>query len=398
MRVHQFYDDGLAHASYAILSDGEAVVVDPGRNPEPYLHFADQQQAKVVAVIETHPHADFVSSHLELHQLTGAPIYTSRLANAEYPHQPFNDGDGIRCGQTQLIAIDTPGHSPDSICVLLVDERNKPSAVFTGDTLFVGDVGRPDLREDAGKNKDRAKAFAIDLYHSLHEKLATLPADVTVYPAHGPGSLCGKNMGDERQSTIGREIRENYALQPMGEDQFVALILAEQPFVPKYFAFNVSVNKVGAPPFRSSIDAIPIIGYNQIPSEAIVVDGRPQALFKAGHYRGAFNIPDGEKFETWLGSVITPSESFYLVAADRPKLNTLLEKAAKIGYERLVSGAVIANDGPAVSSPFDISAFKDNPQGYTIVDIRNQSEQSEGKGFPGAVHIPLHELRDRLAQ
>lgn len=398
MRVHQFYDEGLAHASYAVLSAGEIALIDPARNPEPYLDFASEHQAKVTAIIETHPHADFVSSHLELHQVTGAPIYTSRLVNAEYPHQPFNDGESIRCGSIRLEAIDTPGHSPDSICVLLVDAHGKPNAVFTGDTLFVGDVGRPDLREDAGKFTEKAIAFATSLYHSLHEKLATLPSGVTVYPAHGPGSLCGKNMGSDLHSTIGRETRENYALQPMEPDEFVTLILAEQPFVPKYFAYNVAVNKAGAAPFRSSIAAIPIIGDDQIPEAATVVDGRPQAAFKAGHHPGAINIPDGTKFETWLGSIIAPDESFYLLAANRDELATLLEKAAKIGYERHINGAVISNSGSVASPIFDVDAFKHNPQKYTIVDIRNQSERTERNSFPNAIHIPLHELRDRIRQ
>lgn len=396
MHIHQFYDEGLAHASYAILSKREVIFIDPARNPQPYLSFAEQHQARVVAVIETHPHADFVSAHLELHQLTAAPIYTSRFTSATYPHEPFNEDVEIRCGDTALRAIETPGHSPDSLCALLVDESANPYAVFTGDTLFVGDVGRPDLREDAGKNSAKAALFSENLYRSLHQKLAILPPEVIVYPAHGPGSLCGKNMGSDLQSTIGREFSENYALQPMEIDEFVALILKEQPFVPKYFAYNVELNKKGAPPFKSSIAAIAHIDSIPAITDHLVIDGRQQALFKAGHYPNAINIPDGLKFETWLGSVVAPHETFYLSAGDPDALDTLLEKAAKIGYESLITGVVIAGNGPEKSAVFDVDAFRLAPETFTIVDIRNTSERSEHNSFAGSIHIPLHKLRERV--
>lgn len=393
MNVHQFYDKGLAHASYAILSEGHIALVDPARDPQPYLDFATHHGAKISIVIETHPHADFVSSHLELHQLTGASIYTSRLVGAEYSHLPFDDGDRIALGKVSLQAINTPGHSPDGICILLSDELNRPHAVFTGDTLFVGDVGRPDLRENVGNITEKAVALARQLYHSTRKKLMSLPPDVVVYPAHGPGSLCGKNMGDDLQSTIGREISYNYALQPMSEDAFVALIMEQQPFVPQYFEYDVMLNKKGAAAFSASIAAIPTLGsLDELTADTLVVDGRPQAQFKAGHFPGAINIPDGLRFETWLGSIVRPGEAFYLLAEDTHQLRLLITKAAKIGYEQQIVAQAVATGGPLRSAMFDLSHFTNHQQDYTIVDIRNHQEVADPI-FSGSLHIPLPELR-----
>ena len=397
MNIHQFYDEGLAHASYAIWNDGQIALVDPARNPQQYLDFAERHNAKITAVIETHPHADFVSSHLELHRTTGATIFASHLVGAGYPHQPFDEGDQIKLGDLRLEAINTPGHSPDSICILLFDAQHNPHAVFTGDTLFVGDVGRPDLRERVGNITGKAAILARQLYRSTREKLMRLPANVIVYPAHGPGSLCGKHMGDARHSTIGEEVNHNYALQPMDEDAFVALIMKEQPFIPRYFEYDVMQNKAGAPPFQASIDAIPF-GIDHSDTGALVVDGRPQGLFQSGHVAGAINIPDGLRFETWLGSIVDPEETFYLLAEDDRQLRTLVEKVAKIGYEQQVKGMAVSGGGAVVAAPFDGDHFSKNQQDYTIVDIRNSQEVADHPIFPNAVPIPLPELRSRATE
>lgn len=394
MNIHQFYDEGLAHASYAIRNEDQIVLIDPARDPKQYLDFAQRHGATITAVIETHPHADFVSSHLELHHITGATIYTSALVGAAYPHQPFDEGDRIALGSLSLEAINTPGHSPDSICILLIDDRNKPQAVFTGDTLFVGDVGRPDLRERVGNITEKATALARQLYRSTREKLMRLPADVAVYPAHGPGSLCGKHMGDARQSTIGTEIGSNYALQPMDEDEFVVLIMAQQPFIPRYFEYDVMLNKKGAPAFQASIDAIPTFSDLAVHNNGmLVVDGRPQAQFQSGHLPGAINVPDGLRFETWLGSIVDPGEAFYLVAEDTQQLQVLIEKIAKIGYEQQVAGKAVTTGGPVQAAPFDEMHFAKNQQDYTIVDIRNHEEVNAYPIFSSSIPIPLPELR-----
>ena len=209
MIIQQFYDEGLAHASYAIVRLGKMVVVDPSRDPQPYYEFAASQQADIVGVIETHPHADFISSHLEIYQTTGATIYASKLLGAEYPHQTFDDGDFIQLADIKLKAINTPGHSPDSICVLAVDELGTEKAIFTGDTLFIGDVGRPDLREHVGNITAAKEELARQMYRSTRNKIMTLPHHVLVYPAHGSGSLCGRHLSPDLDSTIGRDLREN---------------------------------------------------------------------------------------------------------------------------------------------------------------------------------------------
>lgn len=220
MKVEQFYDKGLAHASYAILSENQIALIDPARDPKPYFDFASANSARIVAVIETHPHADFISSHKEVAATTGAKLYASKLMGADYPHQTFDDGDVLKIGKVELQALNTPGHSPDSISILLKDEQGQKYAVFTGDTLFIGDVGRPDLREKVGNLTAKREELARQMYHSTRNKLMTLPEETIVYPSHGPGSLCGKSLGPELQSTIGKQIKENYALQPMSEDRF----------------------------------------------------------------------------------------------------------------------------------------------------------------------------------
>ena len=257
MKIKQFYDENLAHASYALLAGKEIAVIDPARDPQLYYQYAKEHGAEIVAVIETHPHADFVSSHLEIHQLSGANIYTSEKVNAAYPHTGFDDGDEVQIGDIKLKARNTPGHSPDSVCVVVMDEKGKDYAVFTGDTLFVGDVGRPDLREDEDDFASKREELARKLCHSTRSVLMKLAPAVKVYPAHGAGSLCGKNITSDLSSTIGREIEENYALQPMPEEEFVAMILKDQPYILKYFPYDVAINREGADTFEQSVKAVP---------------------------------------------------------------------------------------------------------------------------------------------
>lgn len=398
MIVHQFYDKGLAHASYAIIRSGKMVVIDPARNPQPYYDFAQLHNADITGVIETHPHADFVSSHLEIHQTTGAIIYVSKLAGAEYPHESFDDGDVIRLDDIKLKAINTPGHSPDSICILLEDEKGKDCAVFTGDTLFAGDVGRPDLRESVGNITAKKEELARQMYHSTREKLMVLPADVTVYPAHGPGSLCGKSMSPDLQSSIGKELRDNYALQLMDELAFVKTLMADQPFMPKYFGYDVELNKTGAPNFTESIETVARPSQDIILEKGVlVIDTRVKEAYRSGHVKNAINLQDAEKFETWLGSVVGPDEPFYLLAATPDELETVIKKTAKIGYEKNIKAAIlIPADAKEQSPVLDHSDFKSHPGHYTIVDVRNWAEIKTGKLFKDALTIPLPELRERV--
>ncbi|MES2387256.1 MAG: MBL fold metallo-hydrolase [Bacteroidota bacterium] len=401
MTIQQYYDKGLAHASYLVISEGEAAVIDPARDPHTYLREAADAGAAIVAVFETHPHADFVSSHLELSKLTGAHIYVSELLGAQYPHRTFDNGDTVRIGKITLKALNTPGHSPDSISILLIDEMGNEDSVFTGDTLFVGDVGRPDLRESEGNIVAKKEELAAQMYDSTRRVLMLLNPDTEVWPAHGPGSLCGKSMGPELSSTIGKELKGNYALQPLSKEAFVDVLLEDQPFVPKYFGYNVRVNRQGAPDFNASIAAVPRMPHGFVPpADALVIDSRPQAAFKAKHLPGSINLQDGGKFETWLGSVIGPEEKFYLISSDAETQEKLILKAAKIGYESNIAGALMypLNAVSESSNAFDKAAFDAEPGAYTILDVRNHGEVKTRRIFTGAISIPLPELRERLAE
>jgi hydroxyacylglutathione hydrolase len=398
MIIHQFFDKGLAHSSYAVIRDEKMIVVDPGRDPQCYYDFATLHEADIVGVIETHPHADFVSSHLEIHKTTGAVIYVSKLLGAEYPHETFDDGDIIALSDIKLKAINTPGHSPDSICVIVEDEHSNKKALFTGDTLFVGDVGRPDLRENAGNLTAKKEELARQMYHSTREKLMKLPHNLIVYPAHGPGSLCGKTTSLDLQSTIGRELRENYALQLMDELTFVKTLIEDQPFVPKYFGYDVEVNKKGAPSLKESFDSIKTLHDNSLLDAGLLtVDTRPKNEFRNGHIKGSINLQNGEKFETWLGSVINPDEKFYLIAANDTSLHEMIGKTAKIGYEQNIEAALTSvGNAPEKLDELDLTAFKLNPKNYTVVDVRNANETAQGLIFSHSINIPLPELRERL--
>ncbi|SMD45845.1 Glyoxylase, beta-lactamase superfamily II [Aquiflexum balticum DSM 16537] len=396
--IMQFEDDGLAHFSYAIQVGKEMILVDPGRNPQQYYDHADANGAKIVGVIETHPHADFVSSHLEIHNTTGATVYISKLAGADYPHKAFDEGDIIKLSKNvRLKAINTPGHSPDGISII-VEENGKDVAVFTGDTLFIGDVGRPDLRESVGNIMATRIELAKMMYASTREKLMLLDDDVAVYPAHGAGSLCGKAISDAPSSTIGMEKLTNYALQDMTEDAFVELLLQDQPFIPKYFPYNVELNKSGAPQYQASKDEVARLGKNKTTDrEVVVIDGRNQGEFKKSHIEGAVNIMNGAKFETWLGSLIPPGSDYYLVAESKESLEELISKTTKIGYEPFIKGAFVYDEKDGESMDiFDQAAFDFNRDAFTIIDIRNSGEVAKGKVFENAINIPLPELMDRL--
>jgi glyoxylase-like metal-dependent hydrolase (beta-lactamase superfamily II)/rhodanese-related sulfurtransferase len=402
MEIKQFEDKNLAHYSYAIVSNGEVALIDPARNPQPYYDFTKQNNAKITAVVETHPHADFVSSHLEINNTTGATIYVSKLLGAEYPHQTFDDGDAIVLGNITLKALNTPGHSPDSISIVAIDENGKENAVFTGDTLFIGDCGRPDLREQAGAITATREELAKQMFHSLRNKLMTLPDDVFIYPAHGAGSLCGKGLSDQNSSTIGAEKIGNWSLQNLSEQAFVKELLSDQPFIPKYFPFDVGINKKGADAYATSIlkvqqrETITSEEFaNLLNPDILIIDTRPQELFKKSHLKNATNLMNDTKFETWLGSIVNPDEPFYLIAENVMVLNQLIERTSKIGYEKQIVLAFVMDYGNTEMNVFDSDNLKDNEDAFTIVDIRNHSEVKNNKIFANAIHIPLHELRER---
>ncbi len=396
--IHQFEDKPLSHYAYAIVSNGQMAVIDPARNPKPYYDFAKEHNAKIVAIIETHPHADFVSSHAEMQADTGATIYVSRLLSADYPHTTYDDGDVVQIGTVQLKAFNTPGHSPDSITVVAA-EGGKDIAVFSGDTLFIGDCGRPDLRENAGNLKAKPEELAGQMYHSLRNVYLPLEADVIVYPAHGAGSLCGKGLSSANHSTMGVEKISNWSLQPMEQADFVKQLIEGQPFVPKYFEYDVMLNKQGAPPFQKSVDAVQIVeGSDTIKKVSLWIDTRIEDQYKKGHLANSYNIQHGGKFETWLGSIVAPGEPFGLIAATKELATELVERSAKIGYETQIDCVVVGNMGEEKSDIFSLKKFFEEKENTTIIDIRNKSEVADKMIFEDALNIPLPELRESINQ
>jgi len=398
MEIKQFEYKPLAHYSYAIVDNGEMAVIDPERNPMQYYVFAQQHGAKIVAVIETHPHADFVSSHLQIHKETGAPIYHSKDLGADYEYEPFDEGQSIMVGDIKVSALNTPGHSPDSITVIA--EKDGKTALFTGDTLFIGDVGRPDLREKAGNMTAKRQELAEMMYDTIQNKFKDLPDGALVYPAHGAGSLCGKNLSSDNSSTLGNERMGNWAFKPQSKEEFVDTLLDSQPFIPSYFGFDVDTNRRGPENLRTSIARVPLQLNTSI--NGLIVDVRDETEFKKGHLPGSINImavSEDSKFETWLGAIVNPEEPFSIVIKKPDDIENILERVAKIGYEKQVK-LVLTLDETAVmeSDKLDLTDFKTNPDSYTVVDIRNDSETAEGKFFENVLTIPLNQLRSSLSQ
>ncbi|MDT0677905.1 MBL fold metallo-hydrolase [Autumnicola musiva] len=399
MEIEQFKDESLAHYSYAIVSEGEMALIDPSRNPRQYYKFAEENKVKIVAVFETHPHADFVSGHLQIHQETGAIIYVSEKVGVNYPHEPFDEGNTVTIGKAIISPLHTPGHSPDSL-TFVVEEGNK-TVLFTGDTLFIGNVGRPDLREKAGNMKAKRVELAKAMYETIQTKFNSFADEVLIYPAHGAGSLCGKNIGTSSSTTLGNERMANWAFKKQTEEQFVEEILKDQSFIPSYFGFNVDLNRNGAGNVQQEKYRVPVsIAEDKVEDGITVVDVRPAESYKIGHLSNSINIMarrGEDKYETWLGTIIRPNEPFYLVVNSVEDIDELLERTAKIGYENQMKGILTLNSKAFITPyNFNLEYFKNNLGAYTIVDVRNESEWTEDKIFDNSVEIPLNELRERI--
>ena len=400
MNIKHFYDDALAQGSFAIESEGKVALVDPSRDITPYTDFANQHDAKIVAVFETHPHADFISSHLEIQEKFGADIYVNEKVGVSYNYKHLGHGDEVKIGNVTFKALFTPGHSPDHNSYLLLDEEGNSKAVFTGDSLFVGDVGRPDLREGTGNMQVSKKELAGMMYDTVNDVFGQLSDETVVFPAHGPGSLCGKNMSSDLSSTIAKEKKNNWAFQINEKGKFVDAFLEGQSFIPKYFPNSVEVNRKGASSLEEAVKNAEIKEGFEIPNSALVIDVRPKEEFKKGHVKGAINIQNQEsdKFETWLGSIIGPDEDYYLVADNKDDLEFAIYRSAKIGYENNLVAAVINPKGEIVlDTAAPIDDFKNNPEAYTILDIRNEGEVADSKFFDSAINIPLPELREKVS-
>ncbi|MEO8583217.1 MAG: rhodanese-like domain-containing protein, partial [Flavitalea sp.] len=278
---------------------------------------------------------------------------------------------------------------------IVLEHDGKQKAVFTGDTLFIGDCGRPDLRPGNGDAKEAANQLARQMYHSLRDKLMVLEDDTIVYPAHGAGTLCGKNLSTESTSTLGQEKKTNWSLQEADEEEFVKNLLADQPFVPAYFPYDVELNKKGAQHMKESIAAVKKGDATNLSRDLWVVDVRKGDDFKEGHLPHSVNIQEDGKFETWLGSIIKPDEQFYIAAKDEEQLQKVLTRVASIGYETAVATSVVVRDGDVKEAELDVALFRNHTTHYTIVDVRNKSEVEEGKIFENSISIPLAELRGR---
>src|SRR5215471_13710888 len=333
MYFEQFYLGCLAHASYMLSSEGEAVVVDPQRDVEMYLKVAADRGVTIHHIFETHLHADFVSGHKELAARTGAKIYMGAQAGATFPHVAVSDGFQLKFGETSIRVLETPGHTPESICLVVTDPEKsaEPWAVLTGDTLFIGDVGRPDLSP-----KHTPAQLAGLLYDSLHQKLMTLPDKVLVYPAHGAGSLCGKNMRAERSSTIGTERLTNYALQIKSRDEFTAQLTSNLPARPEYFMKDAEINRTGAA-FLSELPALRSIEpaeLNRMLRESeIALDVRSGEQFAAGHVPGSINIALSGQFASWAGTVLGLLAKPVLIATSSDQVSEARVRLARVGIE-----------------------------------------------------------------
>lgn len=406
MYFEQFFLSCLAHASYMIGSDGIAAVVDPQRDVEIYLEEAARQKLRIAYIIETHLHADFVSGHQELAARTGAKIYVGAKAGATFPHRGARDGDEIRFGRCVLRFLETPGHTIESLCVLVtdLDRAPEPWAVLTGDTLFIGDVGRPDLSPH-----HTPQQLAGMLYDSSRGKLLALPDSVEVCPAHGAGSLCGRKISPERRSTIGKERALNYAMQKMTRDEFVHMLTAELPERPGYFLRDAEINRTGA---AALADLPPLAAFS--PAEvarrqkegAVVLDTRPAAEFGAGHVPGSIQIALGGQFASWAGAVIGLDQAIVLVAEDPERLEEARMRLARVGIENVIGyldGGVLAwhKDGRKLAevpqvSVNDLARQLDQAPGeIQVVDVRRPQEWEAGHIVQAALK-PLNRLAEML--
>ena len=407
MYFKQFYLGCLAQASYMIGSKGEAAVVDPRRDVETYLEEAEREGLKIRHVIETHLHADFVSGHRELAARTGAKIYFGAKAQAKFDCVAVNEGDTIAMGDVRLKFLETPGHTPESLSVLVIDQEKSetPEAVLTGDTLFIGDVGRPDL---LGSTMSAADLAGM-LYDSLHEKLLKLPDSVAVYPAHGAGSLCGRNISSETSSTIGQQRQFNYALQPMAREEFIKMMTTDLPEAPAYFSRDVKLNREG-PGNLSELPKPPALGPAAVEtlrrSGAVILDTRPAAQYGTGHIPGSLNIGLGGQFASWAGALLAPEKPIVLVTEDEDHVEEARTRLARVGVENVagyLAGGLLAwhdaNHPVTTTEQISVDELHHRiAQGEVgqLVDVRRPGEWQAGH-IAQARHHPLNKLAESAA-
>ncbi|HEX3473136.1 MAG TPA: MBL fold metallo-hydrolase [Silvibacterium sp.] len=400
--IEQFFLGCLAHASYMVCSGGVAAVIDPQRDVDIYIEAAEQRGLKIEHIIETHLHADFVSGHRELAERTGARIYIGAASGAAFPHTPVKDCDSIEFGSCRFDFLETPGHTVESVCVVMTDPA-RPKVAFTGDTLFVGDVGRPDLSGD-----HTPQELAAMLYKSLHEKLLKLPDDTEIFPAHGAGSLCGRQMSSERSSTIGKERCFNYALQARTSDEFIRLLTDSLPPRPEYFGRDVELNRQGAsaldqlpPPMPLRADEI-----LRLQSEgAIILDTRPPMQFAVAHVPGSVHIGLSGQYASWAARILGLDKRIILVGEDADHLRESQLRLARVGIEHVdayLEGGIAGWIGggheldyiPQISPQEFAQLLENEKDQVEVLDVREPGEVAAG-AIENSVRVPLGQLDGR---
>lgn len=397
MNFRQFYLGCLAHASYYLGSQQEAAIIDPQRDVAQYLTEAEAHGQQIKYIIETHSHADFVSGHLELAAKTGAKIIYGQRAATKFPTRKVKDGDELFLGKIRLKFLETPGHTPEGITIVARDEEteNDPLKIFTGDTLFIGDVGRPDL---VGSKGFTAEEMAGMLYDSLHEKILQLPDDTEVYPAHGAGSLCGKSLSKETWSTLGEQRKTNYALQASSKEEFIKLVAADQPQVPAYFPKSAAQNLQGS----RSLEDLPKpqeFSSEEIENfDGVVLDVRTPDKFGAAHVPNAINIGLGGQFASWAGILIPIETPLAIAAESKEQVDEAFMRLARVGHESVTAFILMGNFTGATKRVEQISVEEMNEildEKTQFVDVRNSVEHA-GVHASHTLNLPLSNLSREL--
>ncbi|MCY7346708.1 MAG: MBL fold metallo-hydrolase [Pyrinomonadaceae bacterium] len=399
MQFKQFYLGCLAHASYYIGSEDEAAIVDPQRDVQQYLTEAKANNQKIKYIIETHSHADFVSGHIELAEKTGAEIVFGQKATTQFPTLKVNDGDELTIGKVKLKFLETPGHTPDGITILAknTEDANEPVKMLTGDTLFVGDVGRPDLVGSRGFTAEQMGAL---LYDSIHEKILPLPDETEIYPAHGAGSLCGKSLSKETWSTLGLQRKMNYALQPMSKEEFIKIVAADQPEVPAYFPKSAAKNLQGV----AALEDLPkpkefsTEGIENF--DGVVLDVRNGLDFGAKHIPNAINIGLGGQFASWAGTVVEVGTPIVIAAANQEQVDEAFMRLARVGIET-VKGFILMKDYTGETNKIEQVSVADVKEKLTddiqFVDVRRPAEHANGHA-PKTINLPLDILAKEVGK
>lgn len=395
MHFKQFYLGCLSHASYYLGSNGEAVVIDPQRDVRQYLDEAAANGAKIKYIIETHSHADFVSGHKELAAKTGAKIVFGQKAETAFETLKVKDGDILDVGHIRLRIYETPGHTPEGITIL-ASEPGEPDRLFTGDTLFIGDVGRPDL---VGSKGFTAEQMAGMLYDSLHEKILPLADETLVFPAHGAGSLCGRSLSKETFSTLGEQRKFNYALQPMAKEEFIRIVTAGQPPAPAYFAESAAMNLAGASSLSEIAAPMELTAEQAAGFDGVVIDVRTNTEYGSGHIPNSINIGLGGQFASWAGQMVPVGTPIAIAAGNYEQVEEAVMRLARVGFET-ASNYVIVGEGSVLKSTPQVSvadAAKVTASDATaqLIDVRRPAEYSAGHA-KGALNIPLDALSREL--